>query len=75
MPIDGPSNEDRSSGSNSLSDGRNTNSRLSTNTRIINKVTAVQKKMESQKGSEESSAKITQIKIHNHQVQKAPERI
>jgi hypothetical protein len=73
--MDGPSNEDRSSGSNSLSDGRNTNnSRLSANTRIINKVTQVQKKMENLKGQEDSTAKITQIKIHSDPVLKAPER-
>lgn len=74
--MDGPSNEDRSSGSNSLSDGRNNNnSRLSTNTRIINKVTQVQKMMENQK-QEDNSAKITQIRIHyNNQTQKQPEKI
>lgn len=64
--MDGPSNEDRSSGSNSLSDGRNNNnsSRLSTNTRIVNKVAQVQKKIDSQK-QEDNNAKITQIRIHN----------
>jgi hypothetical protein len=64
--MDGPSNEDRSSGSNSLSDGRNTNnSRLSANTRIINKVTQVQKNMENRR-EEDTNAKITQIRIHGN---------
>lgn len=41
----------------------NNNSRLSNNTRMINKVTAVQKKMQKQEGN--PNQKITQIVIHN----------
>jgi len=41
----------------------NNNSRLSNNTRMINKVTAVQKKMQKQDGN--PNQKITQIVIHN----------
>lgn len=43
----------------------NNNSRLSNNTRMINKVTAVQKKMQKADGNHLKDQKITQIVIHN----------